>query len=103
RLAAVLARGDLEDKAGSLLPLHELPRAACERVLLVSLGKQEDFGDKSWRDAVSSAAKALAASPARDAAVFLADIDLPGRDLNWRLQQAARLLADGAYRYDAPK
>ncbi|AVZ79386.1 leucyl aminopeptidase [Zoogloeaceae bacteirum Par-f-2] len=103
KLATILKRGDLEDKAGSQLLLHDLPGTACERVLLVSLGKQDDFGDKPWRDAVCSAAKALAGSPARDAAVFLADIELPGRDLAWRLQQASRLLADGAYRYDPPR
>jgi len=37
------------------------------------------------------------------AAVTLADVDLPGRSLDWRLQQAARLLADGAYRFAAPR
>ena len=103
KLAALLKRGDLDDKAGSQLLLHDLPGTACERVLLVSLGKQDDFGDKPWRDALAATAKVLAGSPARDAAVFLADLELPGRDLAWRLQQAARLLADGAYRYDAPK
>ncbi|THF58608.1 leucyl aminopeptidase [Pseudothauera rhizosphaerae] len=103
KLAALIKRGDLEEKAGSQLLVHDLPGTASERVLLVSLGKKEDLGDKAWRDAVSAAAKALAAGPAKEAAVCLADVDLPNRDLAWRLLQATRLLADGAYRYDAPK
>ncbi|MBD5803686.1 Cytosol aminopeptidase [Azoarcus sp. Aa7] len=103
KLAALIARGDLDEKAGSLLALHELPGCAAERVLVVSLGKQEELGDRAWRDAVGAVAKALAASPTHDAAVCLADIAPPGRDAEWALQQLARALADGTYRYDATK
>jgi leucyl aminopeptidase len=35
--------------------------------------------------------------------VTLADVELPGRSLAWRLRQAACLLADGAYRFEAPR
>ncbi|HMX14495.1 MAG TPA: leucyl aminopeptidase, partial [Thauera aminoaromatica] len=74
-----------------------------ERVLLVSLGKHDEFGDKAYRDALAAAAKAISAGPAKDAVVALADAELSGRDMAWRLQQAARILADGAYRFDALK
>ena len=103
RLSSLLERGDLEDKAGSTLLLHELPGTHAERVLVVSLGKEDEFGDKAFRDALGAAAKALAASPSRDAVITLADVALDKRDLPWRLQQAARILADGAYRFDALK
>jgi leucyl aminopeptidase len=103
RIAALIKRGDLDDKAGSTLLLADLPGVQAERVLLVSLGKVDDFGDKAWRDALGAAAKALAATPAKDAVIALADIELDKRDLSWRLQQAARTLADGAYCFDALK
>jgi len=72
-------------------------------VLLVSLGKEDDFGDKAYRDALGAAAKALAATPAKDAVIALADVELDKRELPWRVQQAARILADGAYRFDTLK
>ncbi|NMF89101.1 leucyl aminopeptidase [Aromatoleum petrolei] len=103
KLAALVARGDLDEKAGALLALHELPGCAAERVLVVSLGKQDELADRAWRDAVGAVARALAASPAHDAAVCLADVAPPGRDLEWALQQLARILADGTYRYDVTK
>ena len=103
RLAAALKRGDLEEKAGSTLLLPDLPGVAAERVLLVSLGKRADLGDKAFREAVSGAAKALAGGVARSAAVALVDLDVPNRTDAWRVQQAARLLADGAYKFDAPR
>src|SRR5262245_17226467 len=100
KLSAILERGDLEAKAGATLLLPDLPGAASERTLVVSLGKREEFGDKAFRDALGGAAKALAAGPATDAVVAVADAEVPGRSLAWRLEQASRLLADDAYRFD---
>ena len=102
KLAALIERGDLGAKAGASLLLYDPPSAAAERVLLVSLGARDQFGDQAFRDALSAAAKALAVGPAKDAAVTLAEVELPGRSLAWRLEQASCVLADGAYRFDAP-
>ena len=102
-LAAALKRGDLDEKAGSMLLFPAPAGVAAERVLLVSLGPRAALGDKAFRDAVAAAAKALAGGVAKDAAVALLDIDLPNRTPAWRARTAARLLADGAYRFDAPR
>ena len=101
RISQLLKRGDLDDKAGSTLLLSGLDGSHAERVLLVSLGKQDEFGDKAYRDALAATAKVLAATAAKDAVVALADVALAQRALAWRLQQASRILADGAYRFDA--
>jgi len=103
RLAALIKRGDLDEKAGATLLVHDLPGLHAERVLLVSLGKHDEFGDKAFRDALAAAAKVVSAGPAKDAVVALADVELPSRDTAWRLQQATRILADGAYRFEALK
>jgi leucyl aminopeptidase len=103
KLSAVLKRGDLDEKAGATLLLHDLPGIQAERVLVVSLGKREQFGEKAFRDAFIGAAKALADGVARDAAVTLADIELPRRSRAWHIRHASRLLADGAYRFNAPR
>ena len=102
-IAAVLAQGDLDEKAGSTLMLHAVRGVAAPRVLLVSLGKADALSDKVYRDAVGAAAKALAGSAAGDAAFCLTDIDIPGRDLPWRLAQAAQILKDSTYRCDELK
>ena len=99
-LTTVLKRGDLEKKAGASLLLHDLAGVQSERVLVISLGMPDEFGDKAFRDALSSAAKSLHAGVASDALVALADVDLPGRSDAWRLQEAARLIADGAYQFN---
>ncbi len=103
KLSAVIKLGDLEEKAGATLLIHVLTGVVAERVLLVSLGKRQEFGDRAFRDALGSAARGLAGGAATDAAVALAEVEVPGRSLAWRLEQASRLLADGAYRFDAPR
>lgn len=103
KLDAIVKRGDLEDRAGSLLVVPGLEGCAAERIVVVSLGKHEEFGDKAWRDAVAATARWLANGPARDAAVSLAD-DVPtGRDLAWSFLNTARILADATYRYDTTR
>jgi leucyl aminopeptidase len=103
RLAAMLARGDLDERAGATLLIPELAGCASQRVLVVSLGKQDEFGDKAWRDALTAVAKALANGPAIDAAVCLGDVEVPGHDLEWTLRQVTQAIVDGAYRYETTK
>ncbi len=103
RLQQLLSAGELDAKAGSTLMLHQPTGCNTPRLLLVSLGKQADFGEKAWRDALKAAAKLLAKSPARNAALTLASVEVGSRSLTWRLRQAASLLADGTYRFDEMK
>ncbi len=103
RIAAKLKRGDLEENAGAILMLQDLPGVAAERVLLVGLGKREDFGDRPVRDALVSVGKVLAASNAGDAVVCMADGEMAGRSMASRVQLAARILADSGYKYDVPR
>src|SRR5215475_9035398 len=61
RLSAVVKRGDFDARAGASLLFHDLPGTAADRVLLVSLGKRDELGDKAFRDAIGGAARSLAA------------------------------------------
>lgn len=103
KLATLIKRGDLEAKPGSTVMLYDVPGTAAQRVLLVSFGPRDKFTDQVFNTALSGAAKALATGKGGNVAVALADLDVPGRSLAWRLQHASRILADGVYRFDAPK
>ena len=103
RLSALIGRGELDDSAGALLTLPDLDGTACKRVLLVSLGKRDDYGLKAWRDALGAVAKALARLPAGNAAVALSGCAPQGKDEAWALQQITRAMFDGGYRFDTTK
>src|SRR5215471_13481586 len=91
KLSAIIARGDLEGTAGASLLLHDVAGTAAERILLVSLGKRDALGDRSFRDAVASAARMVGGSAATDAVMALGTFDVPGRSLAWRAEQASRI------------
>ncbi|MCP5308676.1 MAG: leucyl aminopeptidase [Zoogloeaceae bacterium] len=102
-IGAIIGQGDLDEKAGSTLMLHAVPGLLCQRLLLVSLGAADGLTDKTYRDAISASAKILASGSAEDAAFCLTDTEVPGRDMAWKLSQAARLLKDATYRFELHK
>jgi leucyl aminopeptidase len=101
--SAVLKRGDLAGKAGKTLMLYDLPNVSAPRVLAISLGPRDAYGEKAFREALTGTAKALMTHNIVTAGVALADVPVPGRSPEWHVQQAARILADGTYRFRAPR
>lgn len=86
-ISKILKRGDLAGKAGSTLLIHTVPDIACQRLLLIGLGKQEEFGDKAFRAAVRAAFKAVHTTGAGDAMLYLTDIPVQQRDTAWKVCQ----------------
>ena len=103
KISALMKRGDLDEKPGSSFSFQNLHGVEADRVLLVSLGKLSEFSEKAFRDALILTSKSLADSVAQEAAVALMDVEVPGRSPAWRVQEAGRVLADGAYRFDLPR
>ena len=102
-ITSILGRGDMKGKAGSTLMLHNVPNSACERVLLVGLGKEQELGDKGYRDAVRAVFKALSDTGAADAALFLLEAPVKNRDLRWKILQIAVSGLESMYRFDRLK
>ncbi len=100
-LAAALT--DLASKVGSTLLLRALPNVAAERVLLVSLGARNEFGETQYRDAVRGAASALRDLAAKEAALFLVDVKLDSRPLSWNVRHAVLNVREAFYRFDELK
>jgi leucyl aminopeptidase len=102
-LASILRRGDLDGKLGATLWLHNVPGVAAERVLLLGLGKEEEFGPKAFREAVRAAVRAVSESGASDAVLYLAELTVDGHDRAWNAMQLAVVAADASYRFDRLK
>jgi leucyl aminopeptidase len=102
-ISALLKRGDFNAKAGETLLLHAVPQAPAPRVLLAGCGKRDEFKDANYRKAVAAAVKAARASGARDAVVYLTEMEIPGRDGRWNVRQAAMAASDALYRFEQLK
>ncbi|MEO6689093.1 MAG: M17 family peptidase N-terminal domain-containing protein, partial [Dokdonella sp.] len=93
--------GDATGKAGTTTVLFGLAGIAAPRVLVVGLGEPKKFDAAAFNRAAGDAARALKGLPITAAVSTLTDIDVPGRDLAWKLRTAALAADHQAYRYTA--
>jgi leucyl aminopeptidase len=101
-LARVARRGDLPGKLGATLLLHGVPGIA-GRVLVVGLGRQDDFRDKQYREAVAAAVRALSATGAEEAALHLTELPVGRRDAAWKVAHAVTVAREVGYRFTRMK
>ena len=102
-IASILKRGDMKGKLGSTLMLYNVPGTACQRVLLVGLGKERELHEKEYRQILRAAAKAIINSTVGNAVSFLTDIPVGKRDASWRVAQLVEVTLDASYRFDSLK
>lgn len=100
-LSGILTTGDMDGRVGSTLLLHRVPGISNERVLLVGLGKAEEFDTKAFITSINAAMKALNDTGASSAALYLLNEDVLTRDITWKVEQT--VLAAQAQRYKAGK
>ncbi|MBO9665143.1 leucyl aminopeptidase [Dokdonella sp.] len=93
--------GDATGKLGSTTLLFGLAGIAAPRVLVVGLGEQKKFDAAAFHRAANDAGRALKNLPVDAAASYLTELDVPGRDLAWKLRTAALAADAQAYRYTA--
>lgn len=102
RLAAILDQAGLGETVGATFLIGKLPGVAAQRLLLVGLGYAGRFSDRAYRQALAAVAGALNDDPVAEVVVTLAENEVPRRSLSWRMQQAARILADGRFDFGLP-
>lgn len=102
-LSDVLKRGDMDGKLGTTLVLHNVPHTLCDRVMLVGLGRERDFREKEYREAVRSSVRALAQTAAVEAVSYLTELTLKKRDVEWMIEQATVATLDVLYKFEQYK
>lgn len=98
-LSKLIKRGDLGRKAGKTLLLHDLPTIKAQRLLLVHCGKKKEFNERQFTKIIKACINAVKESGARDATLFLDEIAMSDRDLEWKATQAVLLCEDVQYRF----
>ncbi|GAB6040047.1 leucyl aminopeptidase [Endothiovibrio diazotrophicus] len=103
-ISAVVRRGDMEGKLGQTLLLHtNADTAMTDRILLVGCGKEREFNEKNYRATVATAADTLNQTGAMEAACYLPELHLKGRDIPWKVRQAVLAVEEALYRFDQLK
>ena len=100
-LTRLLESGDLSSKPGASQALFGVAGIKAERVLVVGLGEARKFDAARYAKTSADAARALKNLPIDSAVSYLSDIDVPGRDLAWKLRTGALAGDAQAYKYTA--
>ncbi len=102
-LTKVLDQGDMDGRANTTLLLHNVPAIGSKRVLLVGLGKEEEYVEKVFLEAIRAAFKALHQTGVKDVGLCVADLIVKGRDTAWSVLQSTLLVEESVYRFDRLK
>ena len=102
-ISEIIRRGDMEGKLGATLLLHNVRGTLADRVLLVGLGKERDFRDKEFRQAIRSAVKLLNETGSYEAVIYLTEEKVKRREVAWRVEHGVVVAMDAVYRFDQMK
>lgn len=99
-ITLALKKGDLDGKLGQTLLLYQVPGLPAERVLLVGLGKESEFNEKTYLEVITQSTLAVKALGAQDAISTLAEALFEGRDTYWRIRLGVMATHDALYQFD---
>lgn len=99
-LTEMLGSGDMDGRVGQTLLLHKPQGVACERILLVGLGKSTDFTATRYTQALTSAAQALSKLGGKDCYNTLSLLSVQGMDASFAVRQGVLASAAAFYRFD---
>jgi leucyl aminopeptidase len=102
-ISEIIRRGDMEGKLGATLLLHSVRGTLADRVLLIGLGKERDFRDKEFRQAIRSAVKLLNETGSYEAVLYLTEEKVKRREVAWRVEHAVLVAMDAVYRFEQMK
>lgn len=102
-ISKIVKSGDFDGKADATLMLHGLPNIESDRVLLVGLGKSNEFTEKQYTKAARASIKALAKTGVKNASIFLAEIPVKKLDIQRKVALLTEAVLDASYKFDAIK
>jgi leucyl aminopeptidase len=91
---------DFLGKAGETMVLRQLQGVKAERVVLVGLGKQADYGAKGFYEAQLAFARQCVSLRVSDACSALAIIACPDTDIKYLARMSAQTAMHAAYHFD---
>ncbi|MEP6483215.1 MAG: leucyl aminopeptidase [Rudaea sp.] len=100
-ITKLLDSSDVTGKLGSSHVLFALPNVSAQRVVLIGLGESKKFDAARFNRVANDAARVLKCLPLKSATSYLTEIDVPGKDLAWKIRTAAVATDAQAYRYAA--
>jgi leucyl aminopeptidase len=99
-ISKLVKRGDISGKVAQTLFLYDLPKIACERILLVGCGKNGELTEKQYKKIIVKAIATLNDASIKEAVCYLSELEILDRDGYWSVRQAVESTQDSLYRFD---
>lgn len=101
-LSRLLKKGDIDGETGQLMTIYDVQGVAAQRILLVGLGPEKEFGPQTLRKALDPAFRQVNAGGGADALLAL-PLPSSGAELYDRGRDIAEAAASAAYRFNRMK
>mgnify|MGYP001271776713 FL=1 len=102
-ISAILKKGDFEGNADQTLMLYNINGLACDRLLLVGLGDEKEYGIKGLRKSAAQVAKILDNSHILEAVTSLPAVPAGDESLYRILTDTVIASEEGLYQFDQCK
>lgn len=102
-LKSLLKSGDIQGKSGFSRMLFRVPGVMAERILVVGLGKKENFHAKEYCDAIRGAVVAINDAAIKEIWISLAETSVIGRDSEWRARHLVIAASEAMYQFEQMK
>ncbi len=99
----ILTSGDIDGKVNTSLLLHNVPGTQFKRILLIGLGKEQEFNEKTFLAVINSTLNALHKTAVADVMLFLSDFPNKVRTNDWKISQTVIATISSIYRFDQLK
>src|SRR5690606_32002210 len=93
-ISKAIKQSAFEGKPGHILPIFDLPVAKINHIILVGCGSEEKLGPAVFNKIVHAATSALAFSDASVAISYLAEINVTGKSLAWKIKYHTEVYAE---------
>tara|TARA_B110000240_G_scaffold180921_1_gene212356 strand:+ start:66 stop:1559 length:1494 start_codon:yes stop_codon:yes gene_type:complete len=102
-LTKVLKRGDISGKTNQTLVLHDVPNVGATRVLLVGLGNEADMNSAKYASIAKTVLGKIKAISSRTNLCCLLEVNIPGRNIDWKTQRIIESFEAGLYSFTKMK
>lgn len=92
--------GDFSAKLGKTLLLHDLEGIKSPRVLLVGCGNEDDYNDNAFKSSITAMITTLKDTGCEQILCCLTELEVPKRDISWKIQQAIITVNIALYNFE---
>ena len=99
QIARVLKRGDLKNKPGDTVLLHDIANCNIQRILLVNVGPKGSLSTIKFILIVKKLINVLKSLPIKNASICISNIKCEDKSLDWLIERAIEYFEAGTYEY----